>query len=171
MTWKSFHSRGEVLRTVVEVADTRRDGLLPLDVDGVRETFNDELTLLGALQLRWHTRLAGRIERELVQQPMDLRRAVVVAWRATADENAGIRAIIDHYTEHPVDDAMAETLARSAAKGWTLLAVMAGLSSLPANAATLRIGAEIEASARTEATVEVAAPSSLLERLRAALAA
>lgn len=176
MTWKSFHSRGEVLRTVVELADTRRDGLLPLDVDGVLETFGDELTLLGALLLRWHTRLAGRIERELAPQPLDLAAAVSTAWRATAEENAGIRAIIDHYTEHPTDDAMADVLTRSSAKGWTLLAVMAGRSSLPADAATLRIGSEIEIEARARveqprAEAPLSTPASLLGRLRAALAA
>ena len=34
-----------------------------MDVEGVGEAFADELDLLGALQLRWHTRLAGHIER------------------------------------------------------------------------------------------------------------
>ena len=52
--------RGEVLHAVIATADSRRDGALPLDVDGVADTFGDELALLGALQLRWHTRLAGR---------------------------------------------------------------------------------------------------------------
>src|SRR5687768_17251284 len=58
-TWTSHHRRGEVLRRVMEAADERRDGVLPTDVDGVAETFGDSLDLLGALQLRWHTRLAG----------------------------------------------------------------------------------------------------------------
>ena len=61
MTWSTFHRRGEVLRGVIDAADTRRDGLLPTDVPGVPETFDDELALLGALQLRWHTRLSGRL--------------------------------------------------------------------------------------------------------------
>ena len=64
MTWTSFHRRGEVLRDVIAAADQRRDGVLPRDVDGVSATFADDLELLGALQLKWHTRLAGRIERE-----------------------------------------------------------------------------------------------------------
>jgi len=62
MTWTTFHRRGEVLRTVIDAADARRDGLLPMDVPGVPETFGDELSLLGALQLRWHTRLSGRLD-------------------------------------------------------------------------------------------------------------
>src|SRR6478735_11908545 len=96
MTWKSFHRRGEILRTVIATADRRRDGLLPMDVEGVAETFGDELSLLGALQLRWHTRLSGRIERELMNQPMDLEAAVIAAWRTAAADLPGIRAILDH---------------------------------------------------------------------------
>ncbi|MGB0190543.1 MAG: hypothetical protein ACPF9W_06210 [Nocardioides sp.] len=84
MTWTSYRNRGEILRTVIATADARRDGLLPWDVEGVAESFGDELTLLGALQLRWHTRLAGRIERELMARPMAFEAAVVDAWRATA---------------------------------------------------------------------------------------
>lgn len=184
MTWKTFHRRGDVLRAVVEVADRRRDGRLPLDVPGVLEAFGDPLTLLGALQLRWHTRLAGRIERELASQPVDLTAAVVAAWRATAEDNPGVRAIIDHHTDEPLDDAMAGVLARSAAKGAAMLAAMAGRSSVAAGAAgtvdpaTLRIGREIEAQARAEHAAAGAAAAaraspyaSLLGRLRAALAA
>ena len=77
MTWTSYRNRGEILRTVIATADARRDGLLPWDVEGVAESFGDELTLLGALQLRWHTRLAGRIERELMARPMAFENAVV----------------------------------------------------------------------------------------------
>lgn len=174
MTWTSFHSRGATLRAVVETADQRRDGLLPLDVDGVAETFGDARSLLGALQLRWHTRLAGRVERELAHQPMDLAGAVVTAWRATADDNPGIHAIIDHYTEHPLDEEMAAMLATSAAKGQILLAVMAGLSSLPATDATLRAGAALERRAReghVPAVPVAPIPLRFLDRIRAALAA
>ncbi|MFC6342420.1 hypothetical protein ACFP8W_10545, partial [Nocardioides hankookensis] len=84
MTWTSFHRRGEVLRDVIASANRRRDGRLPMELTGVAETFGDELVLLGALQLRWHTRLAGRIERELLAEPMELEDAVVAAWHATA---------------------------------------------------------------------------------------
>ncbi|MGA8245612.1 MAG: hypothetical protein WB797_01790, partial [Nocardioides sp.] len=97
MTWTTFHHRGEVLRTVTLTADERRDGILPMDVDGVRETFGDELTLLGALQLRWHTRLSGHIERALIERPSDLEQAVVDAWHATADELPGTRLVLDHH--------------------------------------------------------------------------
>jgi len=174
MTWQSFHRRGDVLRTVIATADERRDGVLPMDVDGVRETFGDETSLLAALSLRWHTRLAGRIEHELMDQPMDLERAVVTAWQATASELAGVRAVLDHYREQPADEAMATVLATSTAKERVLLASMAGLVSSH-DAAAVRVGERLEQRAR--ATYRPVrshrgeqAPS-LLGRLRAALAA
>ena len=175
MTWKSFHHRGEILRTVTAAADARRDGLLPMDVEGVAETFGDELTLLGALQLRWHTRLAGRIERELMHQPMDLERAVVTAWQDTADEMPGVFAIVDHYRAEPLDEAMADAMAKSAVKEHTMLAVMAGRASAQ-DAAAPRVGAAIEESARSTyrpARVGASEHSSrgLLDRIKAAMAA
>src|SRR5688572_25527773 len=110
MTWNAFHSRGDVLRAVTAAADDRLDGRLPVDVDGVREVFDDELDLLGALQLRWHTRLAGRIDRALVSQPLDLDAAVIGAWHATAEELPGVRRVLDHHRQHPLDAAMADAM-------------------------------------------------------------
>jgi hypothetical protein len=173
MTWTAFHRRGEVLRAVVETADQRVDGELPLDVDGVAETFTDATDLLGALQLRWHTRLAGRIERELMSQPMDLEQAVVTAWHRTADELPGVRAILDRHLDHPLDDNMARVARTAAAKEHVLLAVMAGRGG-PADAASVVVGARIEARAReTYVPVRhlVERPHSFLGRLKAALAA
>lgn len=176
MTWKSFHSRGEILRDVITVANERRDGALPMDVDGVAETFGDELALLGALQLRWHTRLSGRIERELMRQPMDLEDAVVAAWQATADELPGVLAVVDRYRAEPLDAAMAEAMTKSAAKERILLAMMAGRVSAPDDTA-VRVGASIESRARaTYRPVRVPTPRRaeqprLLQRIKAALAA
>jgi hypothetical protein len=126
MSWSTFHRRGEVLRHVIDAADARRDGLLPTDVPGVPETFEDELALLGALALRWHTRLSGRLERALLHQPADPEREVVAAWQATAVELPGVRRLLDHYLESPLDDRMAVALATAAAKEHVLLAAMAG---------------------------------------------
>ncbi len=112
MTWKSHHDRGAVLRDVITTLDARRDGLLPMDLPGVAEAFGDELTLLGALQLRWHTRLAGRI---------DAGAAAAEARRATARDLPGVRAVIDHYTEHPLDEPMAHATAIAARKERALL--------------------------------------------------
>jgi hypothetical protein len=147
MTWTTFHRRGEVLRTVTALADARRDGLLPMDVEGVRETFGDELTLLAALQLRWHTRLSGRLEHALMHPPADTDDAVVRAWHATAEELPGIRLVLDHYRAMPRDDPMGETLRTSAAKEHVLLAAMAGRGSADV-AATIAAGSALEARAR-----------------------
>jgi hypothetical protein len=175
MTWTTFHHRGEILRTVTLTADERRDGILPMDVDGVPETFGDELTLLGALQLRWHTRLSGHIERALLDQPMDLEQAVVTAWHATADELPGTRLVLDHYRIEPLDDAMAAALATSAAKERVLLAAMAGRTGARTED-TVAAGSELEKRAR--ASYRAAAPEipdvpapTMLCRIRAHLAA
>ena len=171
MTWKSFHSRGEVLRTVIAEADARRDGHLPMHVEGVAEPFRDELTLLGALTLRWHTRLAGRIERELMTQPMDLEGAVIDAWQATAEELPGVLAILDHHRAEPLDDAMAAAMTTSAAKEHVLLAVMAGRSS-GGDAHAVHAGKMIAERARAAQSPQVTAtpaPTSLVDRLRAVL--
>ena len=176
MTWNAFPSRGQILRDVATTADARRDGRLPLDVDGVREMFADDLELLGALQLRWHTRLSGRIERELMGQPLDLEAAVIRAWHGTADELPGIRAVLDHHRAHPTDPAMADAMATATAKEHALLAVMAGRAGT-ADPGAAAVGAVIESKARAshrpvrrDRPVRSTQPR-LLDRLKAALAA
>lgn len=181
MTWTAFHNRGETLRAVIATSRVRRDGRLPMDVDGVTATFRDELDLLAALTLKWHTRLSGQIERMLAHQPMDLDEAVAIAWSNAAHELPGVRLIIDHYREHPLDDAMATAMAAATSKERHLLAVMAGRSGIGAD--TDAVGADIEERARllhrglplmtAEAAYEEPAVErgSLIERLRAVLAA
>jgi hypothetical protein len=180
MTWDAFHRRGEVLRNVLEHAETHRDGALPMELPGVAETFGDELTLLGALQLRWHTRLAGAIERELMGQPVDLESAVTTAWRKNATELAGLRAILDACTESPASEEMAAMLEKAHGKDWTLMAAMAGKAS-PADHAAARVGRAIEEKAREAYRPgaarqgepgrrrAVSARQSLLERVKAHL--
>jgi hypothetical protein len=177
MTWTSFHRRGDVLRAVIAAADQRRDGALPSDVDGVAETFADDLDLLAALQLKWHTRLAGRIEREQLHQPLDLRDSVVRAWQLTADELPGIRAILDEARRHPADEATREVVRKAVAKEHVLLAVMAGRASAQDDRAAAA-GARIEDEAlatRAPYPLDGAGDGvqrpSLLVRLKAALAA
>ena len=133
MSWTTFHRRGEVLREVIAAVEGRRDCRLPMHLPGVGDAFGDELTLLGALQLRWHTRLAGRIERELMQCPHDHEAAVVAAWRSTARELPGVRALLDHYRDHPLDERMARAVATSSRKEQALLGASAG--RVPENAA------------------------------------
>ena len=174
MTSTPHRNRGEILRSAIAVADVRRDGLLPLDLEGVTDVFEDELALLGAMSLRWHTRLAGRIEREIMQTPMDLERAVLAAWVATADELPGVRAVLDHHREHPLDDTMATAMAKATAKEHAMLAVMAGQASARDHSASI-VGARLERAARERwvpsPTVVEASRPSLLSRLRSVLAA
>jgi hypothetical protein len=181
MTWKAFHNRGEVLRSVIATAAVRGDGVLPMDVEGVTEKFRDELDLLSALQLKWHTRLAGHVERQLMTQPMDLQTRVMLGWKAAADELPGVRLILDNYTANPLDDAMASAVAKAAAKEHQFLAVMAGRANRT-DVTAEPIGRAIEAGARDmhrgvtavivpESDEDVVERGTLLERLRAVIAA
>lgn len=175
MSWTSHHHRGEILRTVVAAVDERRDGLLPMDLPGVSETFADEVDVLGALQLRWHTRLAGHIDQELAAQPMDLETAIVRAWHTTADELVGIRAVLDHHRALPTDQKMADFLTKFEAKEHLTMAVMAGKGAF-ADAEAVRLGSLIEMRARAE-YVPAETPeersrfSDIVGRIRSALAA
>lgn len=175
MAWKSYHRRGEVLAAAIAAADARQDGVLPTDVEGVAETFRDELDLVGALQLRWHTRLSGRIDRALSGQPLDLEEAVVEAWATTAAELPGVRLVLDRVLAEGLDPEADRMLANAVAKERMMLAAMAGRSSFDDDAAALA-GAALEERARlvrASAQPEDEEPRSpgLLDRLRAALAA
>lgn len=176
MTWNAFHHRGEILQTVIDAANTRRDGVLPMDLPGVRETFHDELDLLGALSLKWHARLSGNIERALMAQPLDLEAAIVAAWRTSNDEAPGIRLILDHYTESPSDPEMAAALTRAQEKEWLKLASAAGLAS-DESASAARAGQRVTTQARAgepagaSTTVDAVVTPSLVDRIRAVLAA
>ena len=165
MTWTTFHHRGDVLRAVTETADERLDGVLPMDVTGVRETFGDELTLLGALQLRWHTRLSGHLERNVLDHPTDLGRAAVRAWYATTDELPGTRLVLDHYRAEPRDEEMAEALAISTAKDRVLLAAAAGRLG-ERTVDTVAAGRDLEEQARADYRRPDERGSGLLRRLR-----
>ena len=147
MTWTAFHRRAEILRTVTSTADARRDGLLPMDVGGVREAFHDELALLAALQLRWHTRLSGHLEHALLDGPTDPDAVVVRAWLETAAELPGLRLILDHYRAHPLHHAISAALRTAEAKEHVLLAASSGRSSSDVMA-TIGAGRALEHRAR-----------------------
>lgn len=183
MTWNTFHHRGAILQAVVETADARRDGVLPLDLPGVTETFRDELDLISALQLKWHARLSGNIERALMDQPLDLEAAIAAAWSRTSEQLPGVRMIIDRYTETPSDPEMGAALTRASEKEWVRLAAAAGLANDESEAAA-RAGREVERKARetvanasaaallAEATTDVDEETpSLVARIKAVLAA
>ena len=181
MNWDAVHHRGDVLRQVVDEANSRCDGTLPMELPGVTETFGDEFHLVAALQLRWHTRLSGQIERALMEQPVDLEPAVLTAWRRTAAQLAGVRAVLDAQRAEPVTPEVGEALARADRKDWALLAAMAGRAG-SADPAASRVGRRLEEKARaaydptaaprpTPASAPDHRPASLLGRLKAHLAA
>ena len=175
MTWTTFHHRAEVLRTVIDTLDARGDGVLPLDLPGVPETFDDELALLGALQLRWHTRLSGHLERALMHQPADTDEAVVTAWHATAAELPGIRAALDRYRAEPVDDHVRAALDTATVKEHALLGAASGRHGVTA-ADTAVAGRLLEERARSTYRPAPATPTghrglTLLGRLKARVAA
>ena len=187
MTWNSFHHRGEILREAMRVADARRDGVLPMDLDGVAAVFTDELDLLGAMMLKWHTRLSGNVERALAEQPLDLEAAVAVAWRDTAAQLPGVRAIMDRYATDADHADLQPILRRASEREWARLAVLAGLASAPGPAAA-HVGRRIVEQARTagvpdspEPIEQAVTPSpsleapvaqpSFVDRIRAVLAA
>jgi len=184
MTWNTFHHRGEILQTVIETADHRRDGVLPMQLPGVTETFRDELDLLAALWLKWNARLSGNIERTLTTQPMDLEDAIASAWRLTSEQLPGVRRILDRYVETPSDPQMAAALQRASEKEWIRLAAAAGLAN-DESAAAARAGRQVELKARSAladksaeallatATTDVddVATPSLVARIKAVLAA
>jgi hypothetical protein len=148
MTWDAYHHRGEVLRTVIDEANHRLDGALPMERSDVRDTFADEFDLVAALQLRWHTRLSGRIERALLEEPAELESAVLEAWRGTADEMPGVREILDAQRANPSTPEIREALEKAHRKDLVLLAAMAGKASTT-DPAAVRVGQRIEDEART----------------------
>jgi hypothetical protein len=168
MTRDARQRRDTVLREVMSVADRRRDGRLPWDTVGAEQAFETRSELLGALQMRWHARLSGAIERELTEQPWDLGQAVVHAWRGLAAEMPGVRAILDAHAHEPA-------MQRARRKEWVLLATASGLTGMDDPQAP-RIGRHVEQRARS-ITVQKSvdgpepAPQGWLSRLRHALAA
>ena len=147
MTWSTFHRRGDVLNAVVETADHRRDGVLPLDVPGVAERFVDEIDLIGALLLKWHARLSGNIEQALAQEPTDLESAVSTAWRRTAEQMPGVRLLVDRATDLPETEEMAAAMQRARRAERIRLAQAAGLAN-DASGRAAAAGARIEREAR-----------------------
>jgi len=173
--------RAEVLRRVIAVADRRRDALLPTDVPGVAETFADDLDLLAALQLRWYTRLASRIEAAQASAPADLAAAVEDAWVGVADEMPGVRAVLDLGRLRTDDDRLEAAMRRAVAKEHLLLAASAGWCGPHDLARGAALGVRLEDAARRRWAGPQAAPrrphadegraSALLGRIRALLPA
>lgn len=107
MGWQEFYRRRDALNAAVEQGELRTS-----------EAFPDERELLLALHHRWTQRLTARLELAELSDgdPVD---AVGAAWRRTAEDNAALRALLDHHATDPALHALIEaehrTLARAAA--------------------------------------------------------
>jgi hypothetical protein len=142
MTWDAYHRREAAMRSAIAVIDRRRDGRLPWpELDAARLAFDTPTDLLLALQMRWHTRLAGHVDRLLAEQPMDLRAAVIEAWRAATVDLPGVRAVLDAHDDEPA-------LRPARSKELAYLASAAGLAELW-DPAAVAVGREIRLDARS----------------------
>lgn len=172
MTWNPPR-RDEVLRAVVEEADRRLDGIVPMDVAGVQQTFRDADTLVDVLTVRWQAALVAEVERALTEAPNDPEAAVVRAWRRTVRALPGVRMVLDANAEQATG-ARLEKLRRRRARQHQWLAQQAGLAPLtpgPDDEAVL-LGAELEeAGRRYYVPGQRPGRPPLLKRLKAALAA
>ncbi|WP_110239218.1 hypothetical protein [Nocardioides gilvus] len=172
MTWNSPR-RDEVLRAVVEEADRRLDGVVPMDVAGVQQTFRDADTLADVLYVRWQAALAAEVERALSEGPDDPEAAVVRAWRRTIRALPGVRMVLDTHAEQ-ASGARSEKIQRRRARQHQWLAQQAGLAPLipGVDEEAVLLGADLEEAGRryyVPGQRPVRPP--LLKRLRAALAA
>ena len=130
MTWNAFHHRGDVLRTVVDEAEPRRDGVLPMELPGVTETFGDALAP-GRRPAAALAHPPGRRASSApsLDQPDDLESAVVAAWRDAAAELAGVRLILDAAARRAGRPATGDALEQAHRKDVVLMAAMAGLAN------------------------------------------
>lgn len=147
----SSQERNRVLLRVIEELDARPDGTLPREVSGVGEAFKDDTELVGALQMRWYTRLNGRIEIEQ-QRLSDREDAVVSAWRLTQAWSPGLRRALDQLAEAPLSPEVDRMLAKARRKEHIMLALMAGVATFHDDWSARR-GAELELAARQELEV------------------
>src|SRR4051794_20141780 len=85
MGWHDFYRRRDELDAVVELGELR-----------VSDVFPSKGELLAALHQRWARRLGARLELAELSAD-DQVDAVGAAWRATASENARLRALLDEY--------------------------------------------------------------------------
>ena len=158
MTWTVTHHRGAILRAVAHEVNAQNTGLLPMHLEGVAETFHDELDVIAGLYLQWHARLSANVDDALMAENDDPAGLVAGAWAKTAQQLPGIRRVIDTYTENPLDDRMADALDKARRTELARLGCAAGASQL-ANETAEHTGEEIVSHARGLAQIrnEIAA--------------
>ena len=106
MGWQDFYARRDALNAAVEQGELRTSTAFP-----------DTSELLLALHHRWTQRLTARVELAELDHD-DHVDAVGTAWRRTATDNPGLRALLDVHAEdpalRPLADAEHRMLARAA---------------------------------------------------------
>lgn len=167
--------RDEVLRDVIDVADQRLDGGLPMDVPGVDRTFGDAQTLVAVLHVRWRARLVAEVERALAERPGDAPAAVVRGWRRASRALPGVRLVLDREVAEADGPRRAHS-ERRVARQRQWLAVRAGLAAATPvlDEDAVAIGAELEAEGRRFAEPDrrrARSSASILERLKSVLVA
>lgn len=138
MSWGDYYQRRDAIDLVLTRA--RATGL-PLDEIDVPPVFasRDELAL--ALQYKWSQLLTGHVTVALTDAEhtpdIDQVEAVATAWRTTAGQHPGLRALLDSHVAGP-DSTFHETQRNEQ----RMLALAAGLADVsdPADETT-RIGA------------------------------
>ncbi len=168
-----YRQRYRVLQASIEEMDRRCDGAIPSRVPGLWEAFEDDVDLVGALQMRWYTRLSGRIEVQQLRLP-DHDQAVVSAWRLTQAELPGVRMVIDRLIESPTSPRMGLMLAKARRNEHIMVALMAGLTWFHDDRAAA-LGFDLERAARRDPVAQrrdsESRRRSLAARLREMLAA
>ncbi|MEU4250873.1 hypothetical protein AB0F15_26050 [Amycolatopsis sp. NPDC026612] len=146
MSWTDFYRRQEILDAAVRVA-ARNPGapLPPAEVPGAEEHFGTEENVLAALQYKWTQALTGRLRAEFVDPDDadglgDHVDAITRAWRATVEEHADLRAVLDGAYERNA------SLRRRHESELRMLAVTAGLADPREPAAEVaKVGHALEA--------------------------
>lgn len=116
---------------------------LALTTPGVPDTFTDEVDLVGALVLRWHTRLLARLDQAIEGPRGDLPGSVVEAWAGAARDQRGVRRLLDEQLATPSSPGLDALLRRAQQAEHARLAQAAGTAGTDAAA-----GAGLELAAR-----------------------
>lgn len=166
MTWDTYNRRKAVIRTIADIADTRRDGDdLFEELEEARAVYEDRGELLIDLQMSWFQTLSGQVDSKLyvvAASPEDL---VCEAWLDAASMKPGIRAILDANIDHPA-------LQRALDKEAVALAVALGLPPGAYNAREAGSRTRDVARERQALVSDVPdSPSGLFARIKGAFAA
>lgn len=144
-------SRGEMLRVLLrelEESEQLSAAVAPAErIAHAAETFGSETAVLTALQIVWRARLISSIADQRRDPSLDPVEQVIAAWRRTAEENPGLRRLLDHYRGYPASPETAVALGVATAIEHAYLARSSRIA--PAGDPRLAaLGAQLEQQAR-----------------------